>query len=268
MKQYQPMGMFIALRYLNYFVFSRHRNGHGIHSPFVFNLVSNIFRNKTRPDIVCSIEKIRNRLLDDTRLIQVTDLGAGSKKIKTSLRKVSDITRYSAVPRKYGILLSNMAEAFGKPFILEFGTSLGISTMYLAASCPDAGVITIEGCSETSMIASDNFREAGLKNIRLFNGSFDEILPEIKKEETSPGLVFIDGNHRKEPVINYFNQVAEMSDKNSVVIIDDINSSREMAEAWYEIKNHKNVTASIDVFRMGIVFFREGLNHFNYVVRY
>jgi predicted O-methyltransferase YrrM len=262
------MGIFSAFRYLNYFIFSHHRNGHGIHSPFVFNLVSNILRNKTKPDIVCSIEKIRNRLLQDPRSINVTDLGAGSKKMKTSLRKVSDITRYSAIPRKYGILLSNIAEAFGKPFILEFGTSFGISTMYLAASCSDTEVITIEGCSVTSEIASDNFREAGLKNIRVLNGSFDEILPEIRKKEICPGLVFIDGNHRKEPVINYFNQVAEMSDKNSVVVIDDINSSREMAEAWHEIKNHKNVTISVDIFRMGIVFFREGLNHFSYVVRH
>ena len=59
------------------------------------------------------------------------------------------------------------------------------------------------------------------------------------KKKYHPGLVFIDGNHRKEPVINYFNQVADMSDNNSVVIIDDINSSREMAEAWCEIKNHE-----------------------------
>jgi predicted O-methyltransferase YrrM len=262
------MGMFSALRYLNYLIFSCHRNGHGIHSPFVFNLVSNIFRNKTRPDIVFSIEKIRNSLLKDPRSIEITDLGAGSKKMKTSLRKVSDITRYSAIPGKYGILLSNMAEAFGKPFILEFGTSLGISTMYLASSCPDAEVITIEGCSTTSEIASDNFREAGLSNIRILNSPFDEILPEIRKKGIHPGLVFLDGNHRKEPVLNYFNQVADMSDNNSVVIIDDIYSSWEMAEAWREIKNHKNVTVTVDIFRMGIVFFREGMNHFNYVVRY
>lgn len=257
-----------ALRYFKYILFSCHRNGHRIHSPFVFNLVSNIFRNKTAPDIVCSIEKIRNRLLKDPRIINVTDLGAGSKKMKTSLRKVSDITRYSAIPEKYGILLSNMAEAFGKPLILEFGTSLGISTMYMAASCPDAEVITIEGCSATSEIASENFREAGLKNIRILNGSFDEILAGIRKEKKRPGLIFIDGNHRKEPVNTYFNLVADMSDNNSVVIIDDINSSHEMAEAWREIKTHKNVTVSVDIFRMGIVFFREGLNHLDYVVRY
>jgi predicted O-methyltransferase YrrM len=262
------MGMLRALRYFKYLIFSRHRKGFGIHSPFVFNLVSDVFRNKTEPDIVCSIEMIRERLLADSRSITVNDCGAGSKKMKTSLRKLSDIARYSAVPKKYGVLLSNMAKAFGKPVILEFGTSLGISTMYMAASCPESTVITIEGCNSTAKIASDNFMEAGYKNIRVINGSFDDILAEIRNEKVCPGLVFIDGNHRKEPVISYFNQVADMSDSKSVVIIDDINSSDEMAEAWREIKNHKNVTLSVDIFRMGIVFFRKGLNHFDYVIRY
>jgi predicted O-methyltransferase YrrM len=262
------MGMFSAIRYLNYLLFSRHGKGQGIHSPFVFNLVSDIFRNKTGSDIVFSIEKIRKRLFADHRRLEVNDLGAGSKKMKTSLRKVSDIARYSAIPVKYGILLSNIAKAFGKPVILEFGTSLGISTMYMAASCPEVTVITMEGCTATSEIASGNFREAGLNNIRIINGSFDDILPQIRYENIRPGLVFIDGNHRKEHVIRYFSQVADMTHSRSVVIIDDINSSQEMAEAWHEIKNHKKVTLSVDIFRMGMVFFREGLNHFNYVVRY
>ncbi len=94
------------------------------------------------------------------------------------------------------------------------------------------------------------------------------LYPGCKEKRLLPVLVFIDGNHRKEPVIRYFNQVADMSDNNTVVIIDDINSSREMADAWSEIKNHKNVTMSVDIFSMGIVFFRKGLNHLNYVVRY
>jgi len=262
------MGIFSAVRYLNYILFSRHRNGRGIHSPFTFNLVSGVFRNKIESDIVFSIEKIRKRLLTDSRPIQVNDLGSGSKKMKTSLRKVSDIARYSAVTKKYGILLSNMSKAFGKPLVLEFGTSLGLSTMYMAASCGSATVITMEGCSETSVIAEENFREAGFSNIRLINGSFDDILPQLKNEDIRPGLIFIDGNHRKEPLMRYFNQVADMSDNNSVVMIDDIYFSEEMAEAWTEIKSHKNVTMSVDIFRIGMVFFRKGLNHFNYVVRY
>lgn len=262
------MDIFSFRQFIKYFIFSRHQRGHGIHSPFVFDLVSSVFRNKTEPDIVFSIEKIRKKLITDQQLIETNDLGAGSKKMKTNQRKVSDIARYSAVSKKYGIFLSRTSKTFGKPRILEFGTSLGISTMYLAASCPEATVITMEGCKETSEVASRNFKEAGLTNIRLLNGSFDDLLPAVRSENICPGLVFIDGNHRKESVIRYFSQVAEMSDNSTVVIIDDINSSLEMGEAWSEIKNHRNVTISVDIFRMGIVFFREGMNRSDYVIRY
>lgn len=262
------MDLFSIRQFIKYFIFSRHRFGHGINSPFVFGLVSNVFRNKIESDIVCTIEKIRNKLIAEPGLISIYDLGAGSKKMKSNQRKVSDIARFSAVPRKYGIFLSKMSRVFGNPLVLEFGTSLGISTMYLAASCPETTVVTMDGCKETSEIASRNFREAGLKNIRLLNGPFDDLLPGIKNENICPGLVFIDGNHRKEAVIRYFNQIAEMSDNSTVVIIDDINSSNDMEQAWSEIKNHRDVSISIDIFRMGIVFFMKGLNRSSYVIRY
>ena len=262
------MIFFRATKYLKYILLSRHRKGHGIHSPFVFDLVSRVFRNKIDPDIVCSIEKVRKRMISDRRSIIVKDLGSGSEKLKTNLRKVSDIARYSPVPGKYGVLLSNMAAEFGKPLIVEFGTSLGISTMYMAASCTGAIVNTVESCPATSEIAKENFKEAGIKNIEVFTGSFDEVLPVIINSNNKPGLVFIDGNHRKEPVINYFNQIAEISDNNTVIIIDDIYYSREMEEAWNEIKRYEKVSLTIDIFRMGIVFFREGVNHNDYIIRY
>lgn len=268
MKITRPMDFLCVSEYLRYKAFAHHRHGQGIHSPFVFSLVSDVFRNKTGPDIVCSIEKIRKRLLADTRSLKVTDLGAGSRIMKSRVRKVSDIARYSSVPRKYGILLASMASAFGRPGILEFGTSLGISTMYMAASCPEAEVITMEGCPSVSEIAAGNFRMSGLNNINLLTGSFDELLPEIIQRGISPGMIFIDGNHRREPIVRYFSQVAEISGPESVVIIDDIHSSREMTEAWVEIKNHEKVTLSVDVFRMGMVFFRKGLTRYDYIIRY
>jgi len=150
-----------------------------------------------------------------------------------------------------------MAVEFGTPSIIELGTSLGISTMYMAASCPDAKIWTIEGCQSTAEIARQNFTDAALSNISILEGQFEEILPGLLTSVVSPGLVFIDGNHRKEPVINYFNMIAEFSDRNTVVIIDDINYSIEMSQAWNEIKLHEKVSVSIDIFRMGILFFRE-----------
>lgn len=262
------MIFFRATKYLKYILLSRHRKGHGIHSPFVFDLVSRIFRNKIDPDIVCCIENIRKKNISDPRKIVVNDLGSGSKKMESGLRKVSDIAKYSPVPGKYGVLLSNMAAEFGSPIIVELGTSLGISTMYMAKSVTGAIVNTIEGSKAISEIAVENFKEAGLDNIRIFTGPFDEIMPDILSGNDKPGLVFIDGNHRKEPLISYFKQIEAAAGSKTVVIIDDIYYSGEMLDAWNEIKVRSKVSVTIDIFRMGIVFFRQGITRNNYIIRY
>jgi predicted O-methyltransferase YrrM len=257
-----------AMKFLSYNLFSRHGKGHGIHSPFVFNLVSKVFRNKIDPGVVLTIESIRKRNISDVRTLNVLDLGAGSAKMKTSSRKVSDIARYTSVPCKYGVLLAGMAAEFGKPGIVEFGTSLGISTMYMASGCPEAVVYTMEGCPEISQLALENFTSAGLDNIRLLEGSFDDMLPGVKGMGIKPGLVFIDGNHRMEPVMSYFSTMAEISNSSTVIVIDDIHSSAEMEKAWEEIKEDGKVTFTVDIFRMGLIFFREGMDHIDYIIRY
>lgn len=261
------MDIFSITQYLRYILISGHRNGHGIHSPFIYKIVSDVFRNKIDPHIVLNIEQIRKRLIAHKRSITVNDLGAGSKKMKSGNRKVSEIAKYSAIPSKYGKLLSNMAGFFGEPYIIELGTSLGISTMYMASST-SSEIITVEGSKSLSEIALDNFVENGFRNIRLLNCSFEESFNLLEKQPVSPGLVFIDGSHRKEPTLKYFKKIADISDEKSVVIIDDIHYSYEMAEAWKIIKNFRNVSATIDIFRMGIVFFKKGVNKIDYVVRY
>ncbi len=262
------MDLIPLLKYAEYLFLSGHRNGHGIHGPFIFNLVSATFQNKIDPLIVSGIETVRRKMLNDNRKIKVTDYGAGSRKMKNDFRKISDIARYSAVTPKYGKLLFNLASAFGKPSIIEFGTSLGISTMYLAISFKGTEVFTMEGCPAISEIAARNFREAGISNVKLLTGSFDDSFAVLKNQKIRPGLVFIDGDHRREPTLRYFDYVKSISGNETVVVIDDIYSSAEMAEAWDEIKGSYGVTSTVDIFRMGIVFFRSGLNPFSYRVWY
>ena len=85
-----------------------------------------------------------------------------------------------------------MAGEFGNSSIIELGTSLGMSTIYMAAARPDTVVYTIEGCPSVSEIARYNFSIAGLENINLLTGSFDEMLPVLKEQGVKPGLVFVD----------------------------------------------------------------------------
>jgi predicted O-methyltransferase YrrM len=256
-----------VFKYLKYILLSDNRKGHGIHSPFVYDLVSRIFRNKIDGDIVFRIEKIRKKLIADGRSIVVNDLGTGQERMKTNLRKVSGIAGNSPVPRKYGVLLSNLASEFGNPFIAELGTSFGISTMYMAAA-KDTKVKTVEGSSVCANISIENFSEAGIDNIEVFTGPFAEILPLIINPDNKPGMVFIDGDHRKRPLLDYFYYIAGVCDSKSVIVIDDINYSEEMEEAWKEIKSYEKVTFTIDLFRMGMVFFREGMTHNDYIIRY
>jgi len=259
---------YYGIKYLKYLLFAGHRRGHGIHSPFVFDLVSRVFRNKIDPLVVFKIENIRKRCISGSRVIPVTDLGAGSVKMKSGLRKVSDIVRYSSVPEKYGILLYRLASEFGRPHIIELGTSAGISTMYLASANPETPVYTVEGSPETAGIAAGNFALAGITNIEVFTGSFDDKLPGLITRNGRPGLVFIDGNHRKEATVRYFNILADLSGRDLVIVIDDIHSGKEMEEAWSVIKGHDKVTLTIDLYRMGIVFFREGLRRSGCIIRY
>ena len=259
---------FRIAKYLKYIFVSVNRKGHGIHSPFVFDIVSRVFRNKTDPPFVYSIEKVRKRLMSDNRIIDLKDLGAGSGSHRNSLRKVSEIARYSPVPEHYGRLLANMAAEFGRPLIIEFGTSFGISTMYMAASCGESTVMSMEGIPAAAEIAVRNFKEVGLKNIRLIVGSFEDCIPDIISQGIKPGLIFIDGDHRKKPLLENFEKMAEISDNNTVIIIDDITYSKEMAEAWNEIKQYGKVTLTLDIYRMGIVFFRKGIGRNNYIIRY
>jgi predicted O-methyltransferase YrrM len=261
------MILFRTCKYAKYIFLSKSRKGHGIHSPFVFDLVSRVFRNKTNPAIVSCVEGIRRELTDDHRMLKIMDLGKGSEKMDIHYRKVSDILRNSAVPAKYGNLLSNMAAEYGERKITEMGTSLGISTMYMALSS-ETRIDTIEGCSAIAEVAKENFDRAGIKNVNVYSGSFEEILPLLINENSKPGLVFIDGNHRKEPVIKYFNHIADVSDHETVVIIDDINHSSEMGDAWNVIKKCHKISVTVDIFRMGIVFFRKGISRTDYIIRY
>ncbi|MFN8210947.1 MAG: class I SAM-dependent methyltransferase [Bacteroidales bacterium] len=261
------MNLYYTVKYLKYMAFSSHKKGHGIHSPFLYKLISEVFRNKSNPDVVLNIESERRKLFSDTRVVQVTDFGAGPARGGGDTRKVSIIAKRASVSRKYGKLLSNLAAEFGSGAIIELGTCLGISTMYMA-SVTNAKVHTIEGSKELCMIAEENIKRLGLDNVVFHNGKFSDVLPELRKAGITPGLVFIDGDHRKERVIEYFRTLKEMSTDRTVLVFDDIHLSKQMGEAWSEISSDPSVRLAIDLNRMGLIFFRKGLSPSRVIIRY
>ena len=149
-----------------------------------------------------------------------------------------------------------MVRHFKANSILELGTSLGITTSYLASAHPNTRVITVEGSESIAKIAQENFDKLGLKNIELVVGNFDDELQKICTKRQKFDLIFIDGNHRELPTIDYFNTVIPFCHNDTILLFDDIHWSEEMQEAWEYIKNHKEVSLTIDIFEMGIVLLR------------
>lgn len=245
----------LAKKYFRYYLQAGNGKGHGVHSPFVFDFIIHVLNDRNKYDCYSKIEAQRNRLLANNNTIDVEDFGAGSAVIPFKKRKIKDIAASSLKKKKYAQLLFRIAKYYRAKTIIELGTSFGISTSYLASANEDSKVFTFEGSKNIAKIASDNFEKVGLKNIHLIEGNFAKTIPANEEKLPIVDLLFIDGNHRKEATLEYFNFFLSKAANNSIFIFDDIHWSEGMEEAWSIIKNHPSVTLSTDLFFLGLVFF-------------
>lgn len=256
----------LIFKYVHYYLSAQTK--HDIHSPFVFNLVTKVFNCDKKLSLFYPIESQRQIYLNDKTKIDIRDFGAGFGGIKYKQKTVSYITSRSAKSKKYARLLYRLTHYLKPDTMLEIGTSVGISAVYQALGNMDGRLITIEGCENTAAVARKTFNDLETKNIKLINEEFETGLNTILKETTKIDYVFIDGNHRKEPTLNYFIQCIKHSKPATVLIIDDINWSQEMQEAWKEIKQHPKATITIDLFMLGIVFINPDFSKENFIIRF
>jgi predicted O-methyltransferase YrrM len=243
----------LAKKYFHYYTHSSNGKGHGVHSPFVFDFIQHVLNDKKKYDCYEKIELARKTLLKNKKNIEVEDFGAGSSVIKSNTRAVAKIAASSLKPLKFAQLLYRVVNYYKPQTIVELGTSFGITASYLASGNPNATVYTLEGSPSIAAIAQQQFENMHLKNIHLLKGSFEKTLPVLFSSIQKVDLAFIDGNHRKEPTLDYFDRLLHHSAASAIIILDDIHWSAGMEEAWEQIKLHDQVTLTIDLFFIGIV---------------
>jgi predicted O-methyltransferase YrrM len=244
----------LALKYINYYLAASNGKGHGVHSPFVFDFIEKVLNDKKEYACYSAIESQRNKLLMDDAVIEVKDFGAGSSVIKTNKRVVKKIAASSLKPKKFGQLLFRIVQYYQPKTIVELGTSFGITSSYMSAGNKAATLFTCEGSASSAAIAKNTFSHLNNKNIQLIDGDFKNTFPQLLTQLQTIDLAFVDGNHKKEPTLQYFNQLLQHSHNNTMLIFDDIHWSAEMEEAWAEIKNNSAVMLTIDLFFIGLVF--------------
>lgn len=237
-------------------------NLHGIHSPFVFSLVKDCIYDKKRYpayDVIC---KYIRQLSSDEETIDFVDHGAGNR---SGSVQVSSIASRSSSRVKKSALLLRLAQYFNPSTILELGTNLGVGTMALSLGSPGSKVVTIEGSPALSKKASEGLKD--LHNVEFICDTFDNALPGILKEYR-PEMVFIDGNHTYEATIKYFDILTSYAGNNTVLIFDDIYWSDGMKRAFNEIVRDPRVTVSVDLYMVGLIFFRKGQVKEHFTVRF
>ena len=252
--------------FLHYKIFSRHKRGHGIHSPFVFNLIRCAFNAKVPNEIMEKIEKSRKELLKNDTIIPVSRFGAGSKVFKNKV-KVKDLVRTVSVAPKYGRLLFNLVNYLKPSTVIEIGTSIGIGTLYLGYGAGINPVISIEGDENVFKIAQKLVNNSGLSNVTLINDDFDRIFPRLIKNYSSDIFIFIDGNHNEEPLLKYMEQISLRFKDNAVIVIDDIYLNRSMERAWAKISKDEHFSITIDLFKMGIACIKQNISKQHFVIK-
>ena len=243
------------LSYLRFWL--RSGNAHGLHSPFVFGLYTSVVRHTGIFGAYAPVEARRRQLLESPASIGVTDFGAGSHTGAGRQRRVADIARTAAKPKKLAQLLFRLVNYFRPATILELGTSLGLTTAYLAAADSRSRIITFEGCPNVTAVARETFATLGLGNIDIVEGNIDHTLaPALAALKAPVDFAFFDGNHRYEPTLHYFELCLDHRTDDSVFVFDDIHWSADMERAWDVIKAHPDVRLTVDLFYIGLVFFR------------
>lgn len=256
--------MHLLKSYLKFLWYSN--NSHGVHSPFVFDLLRKCFYDKKEYGAYVILKKYRNSLLQNKNTIEVTDFGAGSRVFKSNIRAINQIAQNAGISTKDARLLFRIVNYFKPENILEIGTSLGLASSALALGNPKARITSLEGCPETAKISQQQFQKFDF-NIDSVISRFESYLETETAKSAAYDLIYFDGNHSKKATLSYFESLLSTANNQTVWIFDDIHWSADMEEAWKIIKKHPKVRVTIDTFQWGIVFFRKEQEKEHFILR-
>lgn len=250
--------------YIKYLLHARHRKGFGIHSPYVFALLNDVVFDTTPYYSYSDIERTRHLMLHDRTALRTYPIGTSSRTSTTVAREA----RLSTKPAKYAQLIHRLALHNHSRTIIELGSNLGITTLYLAATDSRATIHTIEEQETIARIAQDNYDRHHASNIHLIHGDIDSHLAPLIASLHTIDLAYIDANHRYTPTMQYYQTIRQKTTPESIIIIDDPHRSPEMEQAWQQITADPTVTLSIDLYHIGLLFLRPELPKQHYIVKY
>jgi predicted O-methyltransferase YrrM len=250
--------IFEAMSFKFFIAYLKHQltanNRHGTHSPFVYKLADEVIYDFSDKKVYRELEEQRKKLFNDGSYLAVNHQEDDSTSRKNSSQQVKVLAKSVLKKPRLAQLIFRLAQYGAPKQVMVFDANFGISAAYLAKACPLAKVTAIENCAGSATVANQMFEDLGLNNVTLLVGNFAELLPT----NTLLDFVYIDGNQSQQSILAYFNWCLPQLHEQSIFICNDIHKNEGMEAAWAELKKHPQVTVTIDLFWLGLVYFRKG----------
>ncbi len=221
-----------------------------VDSPLLYELCTMIKAAKENKAEISLIEKRRKRLLKNKAKINRRSLGAKSAIYTTDEISISHIAQSAVSPQYKCELLSSLLKWSGSVSVLELGTSLAISTGYIATVDSVKHIDSVEG---SSSISAMNSKDRHSEKIKFYNQSFQSFIEAGIENGKRYDCIILDGHHEYSPTLSYVNQCKQVLNPSGVIIVDDIYWSDEMTKAWHELKSSQAYNLSIDLFLYGVL---------------
>ncbi len=238
-----------ALNYLKYKI--KAKDEYALHSPFLYQFYTEVVKSNCYYHRYDEIENLRKQLLKNNQKINLEYKPKSQKTIKRIVKK-RDISL------KVGALLFEMVTFFKPSVIIELEINLGLSTLYLKGA---SSIKTPLYAFQTSKVLS----QYAYSNMNILNyhptiieGNTKQKLTEFLKEEISLDFIFINLlSDNTKYIIDYFYLLLPKVNDKTIIVFNNIYRSKQEKKAWQKIKTHKSVMISIDLFKVGIIFFQK-----------
>ncbi len=263
----------------NYFIFKlKASNEHGVHSPFVFHLLTNVIYNKNEYYCFKNIANLKLQFVSSKNIFNwvknkfsLPNNTLGKNYSESDFRLINNTNQiycHNKYSVKYSKLLFRLVNHFQPEHIIEIGTSFSIHSIYLASACSKTSLITIEQNAEIADVTKDKFKKINLINIEQKFGNIPTSIFEIFSRFSTLNFVCFNRGFCASETLNYFTLCLEKVSKDSIFVFCDIYASSSNKELWNTIKNNNRVSVTIDFFFMGIVFFHKEQAKQNFRIKF
>ena len=212
----------------------RRKSKYKVHSPFVYDFMTKVLYDKGP-----------NR--DYDTILRISSLLDGKKYATRSRRKEAR-------------LLYRLVNYLEPEAVVSFGSLSALNTTALAL-----GNLQTKVYLDHSADFLETMNAMGVVNVNLLRHDKSE---QEQLQRLSLDFVFFGLNDFGEDTWNKLEEALAQANEETVLIFEGIHHSSRTEAAWEAIIADEDVTLSIDVFSLGLVFFREGVEKQDFVLKY